>query len=253
MRYHQIIEGIEDPEFKSWFGNSKVIGHGDKPLIVYHQTSVDNVESIEANGFDIERLGARASDEQMPNGIFFKSTTDDIGVGGNRDIKKAQMPFFLSVQNPLRVRDRDDLQVFLSRDASYVAFAHKVRDVDHRLAQSYEKLMDRGYIEKKQRTGSPPPHVRPLASREHYEAASDKLNVQCTRYINKVAAIARQRCTEVLKAHGYDGLWMKADKGGGLFGNRFAPETIVVLDKSQVRSAKVERQAQIDQSWATAA
>jgi hypothetical protein len=249
MRYHQIIEGIEDPEFKSWFGNSKVVNAAGIPIIVYHQTSVDNVESIEANGFDIERLGARASDEQMPNGIFFKRTTEDIGVGG-RDAKKAQMPFFLSIQKPLYVNDRDDLHAFLSRDASYQEFARKVKDADHRLAQAYEKLMDRSYISKREPN---PTSARPFASAEHYDIASQKLNFQCTRYLNKVAAIARQRATEVLKAHGHDGLWMKADKGGGLFGNRFAPETIVVFDKNQVRSAKVERQAEIDRSWGRAA
>lgn len=248
MRYSEITEGLEDPDFPSWFGDSKIVNAERQPLMVFHQTSVDNVASIEAHGFDIERLGARASDEQMPNGIFFKINTDDIGVGGRG--KTAQMPFFLSIQNPLRLRDRDALHAFLDQDVSYRQFAKKVREVDQQLAQSYGKLMDRSYLDKPSRAGSTKPtSARPFASREHYQIASEKLNAQCTRYINKVAAIARQRSTEIIMAHGYDGLWMDADTGGGLSGKRFAPMTIVAFNKNQVRSAKVERQQQIDRSW----
>lgn len=240
-----LVEGsVDTPEFRSWFGQSKIVDDAGAPLMVFHQTSRESAMAIETDGFDIERLGARASDDTMPDGIFFKANDDDIRVGGKDAV---QMAFFLSIQNPLRVVNRSDLKSFLNKDASYQKFSAKVDEVDKRLAKSYDKLMDR-WPARGQPASDVPGTPKPVTA-DQFDQYSAKLNIQCDRYIKQVATIARARATKVIKAAGYDGLWMERDVGGGLFGTGYAPMAIVAFSRDQVRSGKVDRQEQIDRSW----
>ena len=91
----------ETPEFKAWFGDSKVVDADGKPLVVYHGTmsdfSVFDVESPDK--FDSGWLG---------RGFYFttsKSTADDYA--GFREKGNAEsniMPVYLSISNPLKLR-----------------------------------------------------------------------------------------------------------------------------------------------------
>lgn len=236
MRYKSLWESqIDEPDFKIWFANSKIVDKNGRPLMVFHQTNIESAAAIEEIGFNINHIGARATDEQMPDGIFFKTIQDDIGVGNrNRTTSAVQMPFYLSIQNPLIVENRDFLHAFLLHDNMYKKFYQDVQDADARLAKAYDNLMA-----KSQR----------FFDNGTYSKVSEKLNIQVDRYLNRVCAIARKRSTEVIKNNGYDGLWMTADKGGGLFGNKFVIETIVAFDNNQVKSAKKDRQDIINKSW----
>ena len=85
----------ETPEFKRWFGDSKVVDAQGKPLVVYHGTKSDFSE------FDPSRAGQNF-DDQDERGMLFSSSQVEPnlmadGDGGN------VMPVYLSMQNPLVV------------------------------------------------------------------------------------------------------------------------------------------------------
>ena len=63
-----LMENVTDtPEFKRWFGNSKVVDKHGNPLVVYHGTKSD------ISTFDIEK---------SPNGFFFTPYSDLAGCHG---------------------------------------------------------------------------------------------------------------------------------------------------------------------------
>lgn len=77
----------ETPEFKRWFGDSKVVDAEGKPLVVYHGTTAD------FSVFDTERtalMGGGSWFSAEPMGEFSE------GEGGN------VMPVYLSLKNPKR-------------------------------------------------------------------------------------------------------------------------------------------------------
>ena len=85
---------INTPEFKEWFGDSKVVDKNGRPLVVYHGTNAE---------FDI------FSKEKIKRGTGFwfssnKETSKEYG-----DIKE----FYLSVKNPIDVnKNRNDFIKF---------------------------------------------------------------------------------------------------------------------------------------------
>jgi len=93
----------ETPEFKKWFGNSKVVDKDGKPLVVYHGTKSD------FGAFDLKRAGA--SDDGLAGRAFYLTYNpeeasgyaegDNFGRGDSPNV----MPVFVSMQNPLRIVD----------------------------------------------------------------------------------------------------------------------------------------------------
>lgn len=65
---------IDTPEFKTWFGDSKVVGESGDPLVVYHGTSADIKE------FDPFTLGAN-TDARSAKGAFFFSKSPVVANG----------------------------------------------------------------------------------------------------------------------------------------------------------------------------
>lgn len=66
--YRQAPINTETPEFKRWFGDSKVVDESGKPLVVYHGTN----QPIEA--FSSGRLGMATRSESSKIGFFFTSS-----------------------------------------------------------------------------------------------------------------------------------------------------------------------------------
>lgn len=96
----------ETPEFRNWFGDSKVVDTDGKPLVVYHGTAKD------FSRFDIkaERNMAAFRDAQ---GFYFTSDprdasayTEDRETGDPADGANL-MPTYLRIDNPLRVAADD--------------------------------------------------------------------------------------------------------------------------------------------------
>ena len=86
-----LIENITDtPEFKRWFGNSKVVDRNGNPQIVYHGTT------SYFNMFDNEKTGGR--------GYYFFKQKDaaDLYAKGDR---ANTMLVYLSIKNPIKELD----------------------------------------------------------------------------------------------------------------------------------------------------
>lgn len=89
----------DTPEFKSWFGESKVADEDGAPLVVYHGTKTPTFET-----FDEKKAGKGAGKQAAGAGFYFTNLneaanlyTKDARTG---DEKGAVMPVFLSLQNP---------------------------------------------------------------------------------------------------------------------------------------------------------
>lgn len=80
-------EAPNTPEFKRWFGDSKVVDENGKPLVVYHGTAADFTE------FNIEmsELGVH---------LGTKNQATDAGGG-----KPPKMALYASIKNPIRLVD----------------------------------------------------------------------------------------------------------------------------------------------------
>lgn len=112
----------ETPEFKKWFGDSKVIDHEGNPLVVYHGTSIDA-------GVD-------------DNGIYEFNSADDLAGWFTQSVKKAtdyanryevdvpwesgpQMyPAFLNIRNPLVVEG--EIQRPVNESQEFIALAKSI-------------------------------------------------------------------------------------------------------------------------------
>lgn len=66
----------DTPEFKAWFGDSKVVDGNSDPLVVYHGTAGE----LEGDTFDISRSGQNFSNLELGKGFLF--FTNDSGKHG---------------------------------------------------------------------------------------------------------------------------------------------------------------------------
>ncbi len=119
------VRPTDTPEFKRWFGDSKVVDADGKPLVVYHGTASD------ISVFDISRSGESTNNTGFyGQGAYFTEDIEDAtgyaawaerGEGGRNLI-----PAYLSIRNPVYVhvnpkteadksRSRQSLQVLLDQ------------------------------------------------------------------------------------------------------------------------------------------
>lgn len=105
-RFDQTGKLVTDtPEFRNWFGESKVVDSDGKPLVVYHGTRAD-IQAFQPSPFG-----------EFGKGVYF--TTMPEGAASYADRAKSPMglsvgpnvvPVFLSIKNPLITSDRDFVQ-----------------------------------------------------------------------------------------------------------------------------------------------
>ena len=88
------------PEFKKWFGDSKVVDENGKPIVVYHGT--ENNFKIFKNLGQSRQIGANV-------GFFF---TDSENMAKEYANNKRVMPIYLSLQNPLIVEPNSIVEMF---------------------------------------------------------------------------------------------------------------------------------------------
>jgi len=95
-------EKTDSPEFKRWFGDSKV-ETGDKPTVVYHGTGED------FNVFEQNKLGESTQHATAPLGFHF--TTDRVraehyaeNASENRPANERVISAYLKVENPYRMK-----------------------------------------------------------------------------------------------------------------------------------------------------
>lgn len=97
----EVLQATDDPQFRAWFGDSKVVDESGAPLVVYHGTNA------EFNAFDPNMVGRNF--RQSSGGFFFISSRDsaefyaedaaDAADAGEPRVVEA----YLSVKNPLVV------------------------------------------------------------------------------------------------------------------------------------------------------
>lgn len=72
-RMYQTAPAVNTPEFKAWFGESKVVDAEGKPLVVYHGTSE---KGLVGNFFNKELLGSVTKSRSAKAGFYFVSDKD---------------------------------------------------------------------------------------------------------------------------------------------------------------------------------
>lgn len=205
---------IDTLAFKAWFGDSKVVDDKGAPLVVYHQTAEDRGVKIYGEGFKTseELAKSRLSDHQVPNGIFFKPSIKDIGVGGGEG--HVQIPVYLSIKNPLIVEDRYELSKKIQAlDPKYINYEIKMHEVETEYSQKFNKEWE-------------------LKEREDKVERLDKITAEWKAEENKTAAEARSVIDKVLADNGYDGVIINIDNGSW---NR-KTKTFIALNSVQVKS-----------------
>lgn len=95
----------ETPEFKQWFGDSKVTDEEGKPLVVYHGTAADFNEfsKSKSNDKDGRRLGMGWGKDKFyfaDSGEAASSSAEYAGIMG-RGKQENVMPVYLSMKNPI--------------------------------------------------------------------------------------------------------------------------------------------------------
>ena len=114
---------VDSPEFKAWFGDSKVVGPDDKPLVVYHGTS----KAFDAFSLSVESATGHPSREL---GVFFTESPHiadrfnrDMGTQDFADPARqpyrdgaAIMPVYLSIRNPKEMTDKEFRDLMVTPD-----------------------------------------------------------------------------------------------------------------------------------------
>jgi len=126
-RAAEVMRGpvTENPNFKAWFGDSKVVDETGKPLVVYHGTRSGN----DFDGFDAARLGTASNGESGPEGFFFTRDSKEAAHYGREasfradpenytgGAKGAIYPVYLQMDNPKRVEYGATIQPEVIRQA----------------------------------------------------------------------------------------------------------------------------------------
>lgn len=103
------LRQTDTPEFKKWFGDSKVVNADGKPLVVYTGTSKD----VDFTKFKVPKSGAWfTSDRNVASQYALENDSMDIKTKDYRtftEVNKASrvMPVFLNISNPYSLTDED--------------------------------------------------------------------------------------------------------------------------------------------------
>jgi GNAT superfamily N-acetyltransferase len=93
----------EAPEFRRWFGQSKVVDADGNPLVVYHGTAAD------FESFDNSKTG-RNDSGLWGRGHYFAASADSANSYALRQGDGARViPAYVSIENPLVLKTGDDL------------------------------------------------------------------------------------------------------------------------------------------------
>jgi hypothetical protein len=101
QRYKQFFETPEQlntPEFKKWFGHSKVVDRSGKPLVVYHG-SRNKFNTFKKNGYSHDKSIDKSIDK-YGSGFYFFNDESDAELYGNVIYK-----CYLKINNPFIVKD----------------------------------------------------------------------------------------------------------------------------------------------------
>ena len=203
----------DTPEFRKWFGDSKVVGEDGRPLVVYHGTAKD------FSVFDFGRSGESTGNTGFyGSGSYFSQDAEDASAYASwarrlEDDATNVMPVYLSIQNPLyiHVNPKDDVR------------RNKARASVGRLV---DQLVSEGYFGKspnKDEAGSLYARLTAFVEKADFERAMGTL-------YNELKG--GQAVTELAKRAGFDGVMVDAYKRE----NNILAE-VVAFRPEQIKSA----------------
>ena len=100
----------DTPEFKQWFGNSKVVDKDGKPLIMYHGTSKDKDFShfkVGSRGVWFTMWNDSASEYAMDNDSKNVKYDQDTRKYIDVNVAARVLPVYLKIENPYQMTNED--------------------------------------------------------------------------------------------------------------------------------------------------
>lgn len=210
--------------------------------VLYHQTSKDIEKIIQKEGFSIEFPKARSTDPLIPNGVYFKSTKDNISVGESEESKISQIAVKLPKGNTLEVNDIRELSDKLSE--KYNDLLYKEHLHDKNVAQAFDDVEKLSKIELISRVKEMNVDISKV-KKNGREEIGIKIAIQKEILrLGKIKSIeqskeARDLATKELQGMGYDYVHIKNDVGS--FGRK--------TDNYIVLPHKIKEIEQLTQIW----
>lgn len=127
-----VIKQTDTPEFKRWFGNSKVVDAEGRPLVVYHGTN----ESFNEFDYGYDQAQYFTTDKNIASAYAIhggRSEATDVNV----------LPVYLTIKNPL-VLDQKTLDKLLVNEAGEVDWTGMEFVVERARLQGYDGLYLKG-------------------------------------------------------------------------------------------------------------
>jgi hypothetical protein len=91
----------ETPEFKRWFGDSKIVDDDGRPMVVYHSTGSDFTSFREGQHFGTQRQ----SNQIITGKTQVTEARQRLGMEPESPTEYRTIPVYLKIENPLRVED----------------------------------------------------------------------------------------------------------------------------------------------------
>lgn len=196
----------DSPEFQQWFGESKAVDEGGKPLVVYHGTKAEQ----DFTEFGDQAIGSQSGNKGIfGTGFYF---TEDARVAseyaGNRnqraDGPARVMPVYLAMRNPFVWSERTPLEKF----REFVGSLQGVTAEDIAASQARSLTHSTGFT-------------------------SRVSTVQAV-----IESVGVERFTQLLKQNGYDGVIMETPSA---YRDRNSTREYVAFEPSQIKSATGNR------------
>lgn len=217
---HPTEEGTRN--FYRWFGDSintqsiytpKGHVHGF-PQVFYHETETENVKPILKSGFDTNLNKNRLTDEQMPDGVFLKSTPNPIGVSRK---ETSQIPVYSRAKNPAWFFDRDHLEKHMMNVPEYAQKRNEYSEINRRHDRNWNEVYNSKGMD----------HNTQISKMREITDAWGK-------EIDQKSSEMRSVVTNHLKSLGHDSIFVNNDRGS----RGRETNTHVVFDSGDIKHAK---------------
>lgn len=210
---------------QEYFRDSQARDADGRLKVLYHQTDG------EFTVFDTRHKGAGTGDDETPFGVFLKSTPQNIGVKGAR-----QMELYADIKNPLRVQDRGDLVSNLKKlSPEYEEVKARSAAIDREYSKKFEKAKEDfvNFITewRRQNPDAPRSALYDVDGFNKVFDAEDTIVEEWGKAKDAVALQAKEAITAALRKSGYDGVIIAKDAGS--WGRE--TDAYIALDPKQVK------------------
>ena len=208
-----------------YFRDSKIRNENGDLLVLYHQTDED------FNIFDTRREGAGTRDNGTPYGIFLKPDSKDIGLRG-----KKQMALYADITNPLKARNRAELDGILKSDKDYAEVREELDNLDATYGKKFDEAK-KAFIDfiTTWRKDNPDAGRSDIYNDPEFNKvyeAEDAIVEEWTAKADELSAKCKEMINEYLNKEGYDGIILEEDAGS--FGR--STKAYIALDPQQVKN-----------------